>query len=96
MANYTLSQEADMDITAIYTYSFNNFGEEKADAYLSSLENCLTNLAHTPETGRKIYNIRKGYRRYEHQNHSIFYKTTQTGVFIIRILHQRMDIGRYF
>ena len=95
MASYILSNAADLDVTEIYNYSFLNFGESKAIAYLQSLEEALQYLATTPMVGKKIDDIRKGYRRYEHASHSIFYKIIKSDIFIVRILHQSMETSKH-
>ena len=95
MADYTLSQAADADLVEIYTYSFQSFGEAKADAYLQSLEESFQHLADQPKLGRPMGHIRKGYFRYEHASHSIFYKVKNKGVFIVRVLHPAMDSERH-
>jgi len=45
---YQLSKAADADLTELYTFSFAEFGEYRADAYFQSLENCLQKLAEQP------------------------------------------------
>ena len=37
MPDYELSQKADQDLTEIYLYSFENFGEDRADKYFLDL-----------------------------------------------------------
>ncbi|WP_454064737.1 type II toxin-antitoxin system RelE/ParE family toxin [Candidatus Nitrospira salsa] len=46
--------------------------------------------------GRSIDYIRKGYFRFEHENHVIFYQINQDGLSIMVVLHQKMDRKRYF
>ncbi|PIQ97461.1 MAG: hypothetical protein COV67_04065 [Nitrospinae bacterium CG11_big_fil_rev_8_21_14_0_20_56_8] len=65
MADYRLSNKADEDLTEIYTFSYQRFGEAGADAYLLSLEERFLALANQPHLGRKADHIRKGYFRYE-------------------------------
>ncbi len=45
---YKLSQEADYDLTAMYLYGFNRFGEEQAENYFYEIEECINLLADTP------------------------------------------------
>jgi plasmid stabilization system protein ParE len=45
MADYVLSNAADADLDDIYTYSFEIYGESKADAYFIDLRDCLQRLA---------------------------------------------------
>ncbi len=95
MAEYILSVAADRDLEEIYIYSYNNFGETKADAYLSGLEECLQRLAESPRTGRKADHIRKAYMRYEYVSHSIFYKTQDKNILVVRVLHNSRDVIRH-
>jgi len=91
MAEYELSNKADEDLTEIYTFTYQHWGETQADAYLLSLEERFRMLAEQPRLGMKADHIRKGYFRCEHGSHSIFYKTQKGGIFIVRVLHNRMD-----
>ncbi len=95
MADYDLSVKAEHDLTEIYIFSYQNFGEAKADAYLIGLEDCFSHLAEKPLLGRNIDHIRKGYLRYEYIGHSIFYKRTRTGIKIMRVLHGSMNIDQH-
>ena len=96
MADYVLSGKAEDDIIEIYRFSYEQFGESKADKYLFSLEDTFLNLAKNPMLGRAIDMIRRGYFRYEYASHSIFYiqKNART-IHIIRVLHNRMDMKRH-
>ncbi len=95
MADYELSNKADEDLTEIYTFSYNRFGELEADAYLLALDECFCMLVEQPFLGRKIDNIRAGYLQYEHTSHSIFYVLKEGGILIQRVLHQSMDSKRH-
>lgn len=91
MADYELSDKADEDLTEIYIFSFQKFGEAKADAHLLSLNECFSLLAANPRLGRKIDHIRQGYFQHEHGRHSIFYRQKINGITIMRVLHHSMD-----
>jgi toxin ParE1/3/4 len=95
MADYELSLKAEHDLTEIYIFSYEKFGEAKADAYLIGLEGSFSHLADNPLLGRKIDHIRKGYLRYEYIGRSIFYKRTKTGIKIMRVLHGGMSIDQH-
>ncbi|NGZ10164.1 MAG: hypothetical protein CV088_12385 [Nitrospira sp. LK70] len=34
-------------------------------------------------------------RRWEYRSHIIFYMPTEHGIWIVRVLHQRMDVRRH-
>ena len=88
MASYKLSSDASKSIEKIYEYSIVNFGEKKADEYFKLLHKAFDLLADQPKLGRKFYE----YHRHEHGEHVFFYKTTDYGIKIIHILHQKEDI----
>jgi toxin ParE1/3/4 len=95
VADYALSNRADTDLTEIYLYSFRTFGEAKADTYFLSLRDRLRNLADNPNLGRPAANIRPGLLWYRHVRHMIFYVTEESGIFVVRILHDTMDVPRH-
>ena len=86
MPDYALTLAAEQDLTEIYAYTFVEFGESQADTYFESLEDCLTRLATNPRLGRSVADLRRGYRRFIHQRHSIYYRRTRTGILVVRIL----------
>ncbi len=95
MARFELSQAADNDLNEIYIYSYREFGEAKADAYLQSLEQCFERLAEFPGMGRSIAHIRAGYFRFPHGSHAIFFVKIADGISVVRVLHQRRDPERH-
>lgn len=95
MADYQLSIKAEHDLTEIYIFSYENFGEAKADAYLIGLEETFTHLAENPLLGRRIDYIRAGYFRYEYIGHAVFYVRAGKGIKIVRVLHNSMNIDMH-
>lgn len=90
MPGYRLSELARTDLLAIADYTFDIWGEEQAIRYLDELELGLQRLTHSPGLGRSCDQVGRGYRRFEHAKHVILYKVDSEGVFISRILHERM------
>ena len=95
MADYTLSNKADADLDAIYVYSFQTFGEAQADAYAADVISYLNNLANQPETGRRRDDIQSGLFSIPCARHVIFYTMEEHGIFVVRILHDAMDVPRH-
>jgi len=62
---------------------------------ISNLTNAFRELAHTPGTAPCCDHIRKGYRRLNVVRHMIYFRVTDFGITIIRILHDRMDAPRH-
>jgi len=55
---YQLTNAADEDLYDLYSYSFVEFGEHRADAYFESLENCLQRLTENPKLGMDVSGLR--------------------------------------
>ena len=94
MPSYELTRAADRDLSDIYTHTYTEFGEAQGDAYFQSIEECLTRLADNPRLGLDIATLRKGYRRFVHKRHSLYYKRTRSGIRVIRILGPGMSPER--
>jgi toxin ParE1/3/4 len=90
VAAYRLTRRADRKLEAIYTYTLENFGGTKADAYFATLESAFTLLAERPHLGRRFHE----YRRFEHEAHVIFYRPKRSGILIVDIFHRREDADK--
>ena len=95
VGDYRLSQNADRDVIDIYHFSVDYFGESQAERYVAGLEEQLQMLAERPLFGRDNGHVKPNIRRAEYKSHSIYYQTQTRGIFILRILHQRMDPVRW-
>jgi len=95
VGSYVLSGKADSDIEAIAETSLRHWGLAQAEKYILGLHETFRMLAEFPELGRDVDEIRPGYRKIETASHSIFYRKTENGVLIMRVLHQNMDFGRH-
>ena len=90
MAAFRVSRRAEVDLLGIGDYTLRTWGEVQAARYMNELEACCQMLAENPRIGRRCEYIRPGLRRMEHDKHVVFYREKPEGVFISRILHQRM------
>ena len=90
MPKFRLSRLARLDLIEIADYTQDTWGSEQAERYLESFEDCLKLLVEAPEMGRKCSLIGPGIRRIEHRKHVVFYRVDSAGIFVTRILHQRM------
>lgn len=95
MAEYRLSRRAAADLRAIAEYTIDQFGVAQARTYRDSLKSCFQELAQNSKMGRKAEQLAPSLRRFEHKSHIVFYTVENTGVYIVRILHSRMDVRRY-
>lgn len=94
MAGYSLSSRAARDIDEIYEYSILTFGLDQARRYVQGLDDQLGELATHPQRGRRVDELSLGLRRWRYRAHIIFYESSSTGIFVVRVLHTSMDIER--
>ncbi len=95
MADYGLSRAADTDLAEIYAFSHRSFGESRADSYFLGLRDCLRMLAANPRLGHSAADLRPGLLRHAHCAHVIYYLVEDSGIFVVRVLHQSMDSERH-
>ena len=87
-----LSEAAIKDIEDILDRSVIDCGVPQTERYYDALNHCLALLDENPDMGTTADDIREGYLRFPHQSHMIFYQVQSTGIRVIRVLHQRMDV----
>jgi toxin ParE1/3/4 len=85
---------AEADLEAIWLYTFQNWSAEQADSYHADIMSALAGLASGSRFGRDV-DVREGYLKYPVGAHLVFYRVRESGIDVIRILHQRMDVARH-
>lgn len=95
MPAFRFSNRAESDLLNIGDYTLRTWGKSQAARYISELEACCRTLASNPTLGRPCDDIRPGLRRMEHGKHVVFYRQVRGGIFVSRILHQRMLPDRH-
>ncbi len=88
-----MSKGAVGDLTELYAYGFEKFGESVADGYADSLRNCFDRPALNPRMGRPAETAGSGFGRLEHRRHVVFYEIEPTGIRILAIVHERSIRG---
>ncbi len=91
MLQLRLSPQAENDLEKIYLYTFETWGEIKADQYQDRLYDQMTGLLSNPFLGSK-YEFKPAYRKLKVAKHLVFYRIEEERLIVIRILHQSMDI----
>ncbi|HEY0921460.1 type II toxin-antitoxin system RelE/ParE family toxin [Rheinheimera pacifica] len=89
---YQLRQHAKDDLEQIWLYSAKQWGKAQANRYLSQLFHCLNQLADDPGLGTNREDLRPGYYSFSILQHRVFYLPNDTGIDVIAIIHQRMDV----
>lgn len=94
MAEARLSPAAQRDLDGIFDYTVETWDLAQALRYTDLIEAACAALAEHPLQGQDCSFIRPGYRRRGVERHVIYYQPTDTGIAVVRILHQKMDAGR--
>lgn len=91
---YVLRPRAQRDLDEIWDYTLGIWSEQQAVSYVRQIQHCLELLTFDPHLGRACDEIRTGYRRHPTGSHVIYYRIMTSGIDVVRILHQRMDLRR--
>lgn len=95
MAEYRLTPAAEHDLESIWFYTRQQWGMAQANRYIEILIEIFNELANSPEIAPVCDHIRPGYRRYGVERHILYFRTTDYGIVIVRILHDPMDTSRH-
>ncbi len=87
----TFSQLAESDLVEIWMYTYYKWGEKKADTYYNNLTTEIEYLAQFPKIGSTKSEFWDELRYFHIKNHIVFYEIVDSGIYILRILHQKMD-----
>jgi toxin ParE1/3/4 len=94
-AEYRLAPAAARDLEGIWLYTLEQWGIDQAHRYTDDLAAAFEDLAQNPQRGTSCDNIRKGYRRSRVGRHFVYFRVTDYGIAVIRVLHDRMDAPRH-
>lgn len=90
-----LSPRAELDLDEIWDYTAERWGLEQAETYTRQLWRDIQNVAAQPAIARSCSDVRAGYYKYCSGSHIIFFRLTDSGIDVVRILHQRMDVEKH-
>jgi len=95
-STYSIRALALSDLEEIWLFTFEEWGLEQADKYLNSLFSRFEWLSRNPYTGKDREDIKNGYYCFPEGMHLVFYTMTESGIDIIGIPHQNMDVVSHF
>ena len=95
MAEYRLAPAVERDLEMIWIYTVQRWSVEQAQRYTDILTTAFAALTASPRTAQACDYIRPGYRCSRVERHMIYFRITDYGIAIIRVLHDRMDAARY-
>ena len=95
MMSYVLSPRAQKDIDDIWEYTVEHWNVRQAEIYLRQIRRAIETVAAEPNIARACDDIRPGYWKYPAGSHVMFFRITDKGINVVRILHSRMDFERH-
>lgn len=90
-----LKPRAEKDLTNIYDYGYQEFGQKKAEEYIVHINEAFLRLATEPEQARRCDYLKSGLMASYVGSHMIFFRITKTEFIVIRVLHKSMDYQRH-
>lgn len=90
-----ISEAADADLAEILAYGKENFGENRAEAYLASFQTTIDLIARHPLAGAVHGGVRPPIRSLPHGSHRLFYDVFEDHVVVQRVLHKAVDVQRH-
>lgn len=94
-AEYRLSPSAERDLENIFEYTTKQWGLDQANLYIDRLISVFEELSTSPSSVPACDHIRPGYRRRLVEKHIVYFRITDYGIAVIRILHERMNVKKY-
>lgn len=96
MSDYALTPRARLDLSGIWDYTAEHWSVDQADRYIRQITDACAEVASGRSVGQRIDHIRADYFRYLAGLHVLYYRWGGSRrMEVIRILHQRMDVGRH-
>jgi len=91
MGIYKLSSKAEFDLAVMYEFGISKFGLTQAQKYFFGMHETFEVLSKNVNLGQDASEFIEELKRFTYKAHTIFYLITTSGIFIIRVLSQRMD-----
>ncbi len=85
------SPRARQDFIDILRYTGEKWGRDGLLAYRDKIDDALQAIGHNPQLGHRRSDLPPTYLAYLVGSHVIVYRTSTSGIGIVRILHQRMS-----
>ena len=90
-----LAPKAQQDFIDILRYTGEKWGPNQLLVYRGKLDDALQAISASPRTGHSRIDLPPTHLAYPVGSHVIVYRVYADSVGIVRILHQRMSLGRH-
>ena len=92
MSKFTVSKAASTDIRSIARYTQDTWGRDQRRRYLDGLNGKFEMLTAMPEMAAERRDFRPPVRIHHYEKHLIIYVIEDSGILIVRVLHQSQDV----
>lgn len=90
-----LSPRARQDFIDILRFTGETWGQNQLLAYRDKINDALQAIGHNPQLGHHRDDLPATHWAYLVGSHVIVYRTDANSIGIVRILHQRISLGRH-
>ena len=94
MKRFQFRPDAEADLEDIWSHTDKVWGRAQANVYIASIRNAVTALAKGEKSSRPADTVRQGYSKILVGRHVVFFLERAEVVEVVRVLHERMDVGR--
>lgn len=95
MIRVEISEAADADLVEILEYGTDNFGRDRAEAYVAGFQTTFDLISRHPAAGAVHDEVRPPIRSLPHGSHRVFYDVFEAEAVVQRILHKAVDVKRH-
>ena len=88
-----LSQQSTADFRDLLSYTLTTGGESQLAKYRASIDDALHVILHNPSAGRP--SVKPALKVLAVGHHRIFYHIVEDTIYVVRVLHERMDTSRH-
>ena len=93
MNGFRVSNAAMNDLREIAAYTERTWGGRQRREYLRFVDEAFHLLADSPSLGNQCDYIAENLRKYPCRSHIVYYEPDSAGIFIVRVLHRKMDVS---
>ena len=95
MLNVKLTHSAERDLLDIAAYTERKWGTKQRISYMEGFDRCFYLIAEMPDIGISRHSIRPNYYSLRQGKHVVFYTFNSEELYIVAVLHERMDYERH-
>jgi toxin ParE1/3/4 len=95
MIRVEIGEAADADLVKILEYGTDNFGQDRAEAYVAGFQTAFDLISRHPAAGAVHDAVRPPIRSLPHGSHRVFHDLFEAEAVVQRILHKAVDVTRH-